>query len=940
MLTDKIKIYINENIEKIHTNVLKGDKKFLVSLKILFPKDSSFLELQSILCLHPSINIEDYGKLDDFFRDRNKKIKKTLTFSKYKDVVKYQEINPPKYLQLPKPSNYTIEFENDIPIENSETWESKTPRTINEWWKNWGLHIQNNFCYGKYVLWSYVLLRIENKENIKEVKASVYAIFSKQLNEKERLSINKYFQELLIQLTVQQHNKEIRDSAIRASLTAVMARNMSHNIGSHVLSKRVTPDFIKDKSGDESKGNGYQSDFSTLVGELKYEDKEINFNSYLRSRMDFLAEIATGEPSMEVTRRLVADVIVNIDKNCILLNNISGVDPFPYSIIVKDCRNGQNENCGDECKCDGQNKDVPVSIPNDSIGYHALFIILENIIRNTAKHQKSIGKKNDFILEIRESKGNEELYEALIYDSVIIKNNHNFTSEDIEFYKKHTGEDLDVNMKVSELDWLVFEQNCRLNESVIDSHNRLRSGAWGLIEMDVCAAYLRKLAPETIDNSEYDLEFDLSEIKAKNTPFILRALNKCGKHLAYQFHLMKPKELLIVDEIGIFEELEKDQDKIKNLKENGILIINELQAGQIYSHPFLLVVAGVGFKVEKYLYNEEGCFRSDIPSRIIICGQDLQLPLSPWYAKISKDDKDHPFIEKIKSNDKTRFKRNNPNNPNTDETIMDLAWKIWLKNKRECCEVNLTYCDEITAKIINKYIFDDNNDKTTNFLPFSVRFDHHGENVSKFFTDKQQCTLNYYETYKSSVKYFVEEATIDIEPNFDKTKLAKIAESVFVRILILDERIQKICSNENLYNNIKRLNLLKACGIFIPEENEINLSMPSYYKQNFINKIIGKIVFLEKIDFVVIHLGVIEKLLLAENKTKTKDNVKRLVETFQNTLKNKSRVIITSGRGKPENLPESLPFIAFSTLSQNIVEIPFKPFLNQIIQGARKFKSN
>jgi hypothetical protein len=164
---------------------------------------------------------------------------------------------------------------------------------------------------------------------------------------------------------------------------------------------------------------------------------------------------------------------------------------------------------------------------------------------------------------------------------------------------------------MSFINWLVFEQNSRLNNSILDSRtNTLRQGAWGLIEMDVSAAYLRKLSSEQVDADEFDLSFtptgDLE--KAIGVPRILHAESKYGS-LAYRFHMMKPKEVIIVDETGLF--FISVEHIRRKLLQSGILVLHTNKTldssyyfdhEQVYPHPFMLIFAGDDFDENEYLF--------------------------------------------------------------------------------------------------------------------------------------------------------------------------------------------------------------------------------------------------------------------------------------------------------------------------------------------------
>ena len=97
--------------------------------------------------------------------------------------------------------------------------------------------------------------------------------------------------------------------------------------------------------------------------------------------MDYLADISFGTPLMQTNKYVYGELFKGFDKVRLLLEHISGLDNFKFKIEFK--RNGK------EFEKDEKGNilnDLLVAIPNDILGTQAFYNILENIIRNTAKH--------------------------------------------------------------------------------------------------------------------------------------------------------------------------------------------------------------------------------------------------------------------------------------------------------------------------------------------------------------------------------------------------------------------------------------------------------------------------------------------------------------------------------------------------------------------------
>ncbi|GAB1472692.1 hypothetical protein MASR2M69_01330 [Bacteroidota bacterium] len=113
---------------------------------------------------------------------------------------------------------------------------------------------------------------------------------------------------------------------------------------------------------------------------------------------------------------------------------------------------------------------------------------------------------------------------------------------------------------------------------------------------------------------------------------------------------------------------------------------------------------------------------------------------------------------------------------------------------------------------------------------------------------------------------------------------------------------------------------------------------------------------IEKPEFLVIHLGIIEKLITAWNNRKAgitydKENKgdvgKFIMEKILTPSDNSpitdaqlnplyDRVIVTSGRGKPHNLPDDVRYLNFSVISQYMVTQRNKFAFTEALYSARK----
>ena len=273
---------------------------------------------------------------------------------------------------------------------------------------------------------------------------------------------------------------------------------MSHNIGSHVLSKFKDRNDICNirPSGGQYDGSAYDDLFKPK--ELRLREQIAYFNEYLKNRMDFLADIATSDPVMENAMLLKNDIFKGFDRNRILLNRISGVSDkdFRFRIVLK--KNGEELEDGE---------DITLSSTNDVLGAQAFYILLENIIRNVAKHSKIKRDEKSGIeitVDVADFPDNPSFYEISIYDNL-----------------KKTA---------SEINDIVRRRNEAFDQTVLES-NKLRDNNLGTIEMDVCAAYLRCQQLTCIEDVGYRvLDESTGELAPSDpcAPKLLHAYGYCS----------------------------------------------------------------------------------------------------------------------------------------------------------------------------------------------------------------------------------------------------------------------------------------------------------------------------------------------------------------------------------------------------------------------------
>lgn len=710
---------------------------------------------------------------------------------------------------------------------------------------------------------------------------------------------------------------EIFKQSTRAAITQVMSRNMSHNIGSHVLSRLVTDDPIIKLNPLDTIFNvcdvqGQYTPIGISSNEKTTNAKDISkFNSYLKSRMDFLADITTNVPTLLSTKYLFKDILAEFDRNSILLERISGIDDFNYTIISRNfticqnkdfCKTLSKEN-RNGCIISESSNDVAIGVPNDVLGCHAFYVILENLIRNEAKH----GNKDLTIyIDVYECEENNEYYEIIITGGQRKGSQKLLDEETTHKYEKYINlTNKNGQKEIRNIDKLRIDQNELINERLLKSDYTLRQGGWGLIEMTASAAYLRRIPVENIELDEYDIEISEISGKTDNKQLnIFKAVNKYDEYLSYKIYLIKPKEVLIYDPNNCITGI--DENRKKELLNLGIEIINEITSNKVYEHNFLVLKNNIN--TEDFYTNNLGVF-------------------SKRYLQLDSFDELGAVLI-------------NPNS--VKDTILEYLWFNYMNFNKSRCVYNF----------LEDLPFDENDwdkIKTDNSI-LRVCYDGHGQNF------KEIEGAEFVEINSGLTKIF-------FPKKGDICLILEYCESIWNKIMILDERIQEY-SEKGTYKPIdkppiKIKDIYKKTNILVPNQENFNLNSSNY--ENIFCNIIN---YFQKndYDFCVIHLGVIEKLIKAYNKNNGtliySDDKKGSIENTgqkgvinfiidemmgnngQNKKFNLDKIIITSGRGKPHNLPAELRFLNYSIVSQYLIEIRYKYLFNKSIINSRKLLNN
>ncbi len=339
--------------------------------------------------------------------------------------------------------------------------------------------------------------------------------------------------------------KDILTQSVQSASTGIMARNLSHNIGSHVLTywaryeladahKHLVELQKKRKSqssqgGLESEAMDLASDFEKLIGD------SIKLFAYLQYRMDFLAEITTSVPASEMSMDFKLDILDH-------LIDCATEDSQGVPALLQFIARSEGLNLVHRLLSDVKAGSVRVSIPSGGIGSHALYSIIENFIRNSAKHfrhDQACGPKELFKIEAKlpdEDKWKDKFYEVRLWDLRPRSCGAEILGELVKY--------IDPDAKEGRF---------------VEATGVVNPQGWGYKEMRACANFLRKRSSsELIQKLSKDepplISFLCNDksywshaeiLKDKMTWDEKGCVN--SHMLGIKFYLLKPKDLAILN---------------------------------------------------------------------------------------------------------------------------------------------------------------------------------------------------------------------------------------------------------------------------------------------------------------------------------------------------------------------------------------------------------
>lgn len=746
-----------------------------------------------------------------------------------------------------------------------------------------------------------------------------------------------------------------RRAALRSAVSAIMGRNMSHNIGSHVLARYASVIATEEKHTD-----------------INTPDHRSDFLAYLQRRMDFLAEVATSDEAFwsqplslgEQLSRLNYDAqckrFFGVNATCdgkqnrpILLSYITGKESLYASVEYgKPKQDGGYEvNTGVD--------DSWFSCPGGEVGVHALFVILENIIRNSARH--GANTKSDRVrifVQVDEAGSSDELIKLVIVDPrTPLGEDGQPLGED----GQPTGSTLNGNeLKIEKNQiaagiYSAYDENgkrkkrlCLHNEinsilkgeSFLDANGSPNPQFWGLREMQICAHYLRGMRLSDLEQGEDKGEKKLP-LKADMHKF---PDGKCC--LKYELYLQRAKLMTVVMQ---------DSEGHESNPRKGIQVISATTpvnwkeiADKARGYSFLVLEQEMGIPTNPAV-------RASLPVRTLnesdIKGLVTQAvsgdghPLL-WMERL------HRSIGETSRGLRTSWKGSfcgvavSANQalplPGVDDTVETLCSNgkaivvvarntdggiAPLPNESAWVEWHTSLDNEfIAAAWVDHPVKDDFNLSKAAFKQAGF------PSVTKKVAYPVRRWVSMEGAYASSA-----------HSNFMMQEGAKylgweLLAAALPRVAVLDERVQ---SEWNTEVRLIKLNIVWPCmGVWVPEKENgtCNLDVPSMVMCREFLTNPSKCSDQFPIDFLVIHLTVLERLHKDEGSGTMSETLLKLIRETQAA---EAKIIVVTGRGVPtvarergtDHLPD-VRYLPISALLETLVARPSKLALMRVLWSA------
>ena len=719
--------------------------------------------------------------------------------------------------------------------------------------------------------------------------------------------------------------QEILRQGISAAVAAIMSRNMSHNIGSHVLSYLVNEYTLNDKGVlAEQLRNEFEYDmvgkiFNKVLNQKKkgHSDERIkksipreapkytegihNFIQnnkhllkYLKDRMDFIATVLTYVPSC-TTMDLAKDFIgrETVSKNEQKSHESINFDAKIKNIAQEGFKNAffcemnllLNYICFSE-KIGGYNITreklrisldpyqfpIPVAIPGGAVGKQAFHTIVENIVRNCAKHgaRSLVGEESlRFTIRI------PDVDRLDIPANSVGFQNYKYDRNDL--LRVSITDNVGNATSDSDIVKLLREG---LEEKIVDRKGNLVRKNLGLKEMKVAAAFLLGIDPRDIVGNEI-------RVQNQSTGRKLITVDKFkgSNCLEFSFFLLKPKQILIITEANSRLVLDS------GFREYGIDIIEKESPG--------------------YRNSLDECKKNKFRHRFIVyCTETKPVELN--------DD----FLSR-RSIFSTETKVGVLGTP---DQLLKKVYRKWIRKQYNVGEMPIL--------IFSNEVFDIWKGKTLNQEAIGCMTDcwknlKASRPMILYLTHFEKSHKELSKVLNSSPNFFHEKKILSIDSitgaNSTKQRIGdpvdaellrlELIEAALTKVLIIDERLYEAASRRT--PEVLELKGIDVWDLNVESDGKMffnTLSAKNGLEILITDSQVNIMENVKKFHFLAIHQGIIDKIMerVRENNKQSEEGCLKIIlvslEKFANFC------IIHSGRGKTMPVREGWRFMGYSEL--------------------------
>jgi hypothetical protein len=798
--------------------------------------------------------------------------------------------------------NYLKDAENNNPEYYAEIDSTK----IEKHWEKWvSLHLEEkNYDLiksnvGGYLKWILVIpLGILSYNGDYKNVGSIFLGMDCHCNREEVINFTRSLIILLLSSSQRYYEKIALNNSIKTAIAAIMARNMSHNLGSHVF--YYTRNEINKLSEDvDSK---HKSDLKGLSWFLHYVQERQDFVATVTSqddyylgplnlKMDVLDEITPDavdkrHNSEPPATNFILKFIVNSEGLTRLqkYGDITESTNFLDEIELKLLKEGEipEFNSWDNSDIAKAYYDIDLAVKGGQQSRHAFLIILENIIRNAAKHAYRRGNSKGLRITIKITKI-DSTYKIDIFDNC-------------------------DNAKIAKPKILELLNNIEILNTDNDQINK---DSKGLKEIIVCIAWLKNIK--------------LTEV-FKETKGIYKDILDIGD---YEGNLCYSFTLPIFMPITQLEE--EDIAEIDNFNKHGqVYVCNSVD---LYSHAIKFFPRAVIIDPNKLYWKKFAYYK--LP-------QDTNLPFIVF---------EREGVSSFANNERFIFVSNEDQLADLEKSRPYIIFKNHLTKSGEYLK---QYFDkQISQEDNSRPLFIDNLSGATYAFNLFQKAQAMGDEeqnteiyykiIESFYTriaiiDERLCPINFSD---SDLSILVNNPNL-LDDFIDKIKLRN------TRTHLVE--IRKILSNqEDIINKVK---LLKEYWSKIPSRDlpELKDGKDFKYLREFYSRqntylynmnTLGELldpdnlsrVELDKLapHFFSVHIGLLDKLDKNISGISTKEKLQFLKISLK--IPDTTYIAVHSGRGGLTDQNKDVTFIPFANLQWSLENCKFKLselFYNQI----------